>query len=145
MKEKINEIISWIKKADHDLGTAIVTYLHIPEFKDTVTFHCQQSVEKCLKAYLIFLDTEFKYSHDLIYLLELISMEDTTFDKYFDNIIKLQNYSVEIRYPNETMFLSKEQVIEAIETSKLIRNIVCDKMNLKIDYNEILDQEISII
>jgi hypothetical protein len=29
----------WIVKGDHDLGTAKVTYLHIPEYIDTVTVH----------------------------------------------------------------------------------------------------------
>ena len=59
MKSNKSDIIPWITKADHDLGTAVLTFLHIPDYKDTVTFHCQQAVEKYLKAYLIFLDIEF--------------------------------------------------------------------------------------
>jgi HEPN domain-containing protein len=39
----------WIEKADHDLGTAIVINLHIPDYSDTLAFHCQQAVEKCIK------------------------------------------------------------------------------------------------
>ena len=46
MKGNKNDVIPWIIKGDHDLGTALLTYLHIPEYKDTVTFHCQQAVEK---------------------------------------------------------------------------------------------------
>ena len=38
MTEKIKLIKQWIEKADHDLGTAKITNLHIPEYKDTVTF-----------------------------------------------------------------------------------------------------------
>ena len=30
MKEKVDEIKQWIIKGDHDLGTAKITYLHIP-------------------------------------------------------------------------------------------------------------------
>jgi HEPN domain-containing protein len=52
MSEKNSEINYWIEKADHDLGAAIVIYNHVPEYKDTVTFHCQQSVEKYLKHIL---------------------------------------------------------------------------------------------
>ncbi len=51
MSELTDLIEQWIIKGDHDLGTAKVTYLHIPEYLDTVTFHCQQAVEKYLKAY----------------------------------------------------------------------------------------------
>ncbi len=142
MNEKQNEIAEWIIKADHDLGTAIVTYLHIPEFKDTITFHCQQSVEKCLKAYLIYWGISFKLTHDLIYLLELIHTKDISINVYFERIVKLQNYAVEIRYPNELIFLTHEKVLEAIETSKLVRKAICEKMNITIDYNNIIDENL---
>jgi len=62
MKEKVEEIKQWIIKGDHDLGTAKITYLNIPEYLDTVTFHCQQAVEKYLKAYLIFYSKTFNPS-----------------------------------------------------------------------------------
>ncbi len=69
MSEKTIELVKqWIIKGDHDLGTAKVTYLHIPEYLDTVTFHCQQAVEKYLKSFLIYKSVAFKFSHDLIYL-----------------------------------------------------------------------------
>ena len=45
MSGSIKEIELWLSKGDHDLGTAKITYLHIPEYLDTVTFHCQQAVE----------------------------------------------------------------------------------------------------
>lgn len=142
MNEKQTEVVEWIIKADHDLGTAIVTYLHIPEFKDTVTFHCQQSVEKCLKAYLIYNGINFKFSHDLIYLLELIHTKDNKIDEYFDKIVKLQNYAVEIRYPNEIIYLTDEKVLDAIDTTKLIRKVICGKMNIIIKYNDIIDEKL---
>jgi HEPN domain-containing protein len=37
---------AWIEKADHDLGSARVIFQHIPEYSDTIAFHCQQAVEK---------------------------------------------------------------------------------------------------
>ena len=45
MSEKIDIVRQWIEKADHDLGTAQVTYLYIPKYRDTIAFHCQQAVE----------------------------------------------------------------------------------------------------
>jgi HEPN domain-containing protein len=140
MNERAEEIIKWIIKADHDLGTAKITFLHIPEYLDTVTFHCQQAVEKYLKAYLIYLSTEFKFSHDLIYLLDLISNKDSDFNIYYDSVSELQGYAVEVRYPNETIYLSKEQVEKAILIAKEIRGIVINKMNITIDCNKIIDQ-----
>ena len=85
MSEKMIELTKqWIVKGDHDLGTAKITYLHIPEYIDTVIFHCQQAVEKYLKAYLIYNSVSFRFSHDLIYLLELLVTDDPEFENYFD-------------------------------------------------------------
>jgi HEPN domain-containing protein len=54
MTEKLEIIRLWIEKGDHDLGTAEIVNQHIPEYMDTIAFHCQQAVEKYLKAFLIF-------------------------------------------------------------------------------------------
>ncbi len=140
MKEQVEEIKQWITKGDHDLGTAKITYLHIPEYLDTVTFHCQQAVEKYLKAFLVFHSTSFKLTHDLIYLLDLITQIDVEFEKFYDTVSELQGYAVEIRYPNETIFLSNDKVENAILIAKSVREIVVLKMNVSIDYNEIIDK-----
>jgi HEPN domain-containing protein len=140
MKEKHDEIKQWIIKGDHDLGTAKITYMHVPEFLDTVTFHCQQAVEKYLKAYLIFLSIPFRFSHDLVYLLELILQKDMGLEGSYEVISELQGYAIEIRYPDETIFLSAEKVEKAIGTTKTIRSMVLGKMNITIDYNKIIDQ-----
>jgi HEPN domain-containing protein len=131
----------WIVKGDHDLGTAKVTYLHIPEYIDTVTFHCQQAVEKYLKSYLIFKSVTFRFSHDLIYLLELIVPDDPDFESYFDIVSELQSYAVEVRYPNETISISKDKVENAMEMAKEIRTLITGKMGINIDYNKIIDNE----
>ena len=132
MNEQVSEIKQWIIKGDHDLGTAKITYLHIPEYLDTVTFHCQQAVEKYLKAYLIFQSTTFRFSHDLVYLLDLINQNDSDFEEYYDSVSELQGYAVEIRYPNETIYLSNEKVEKAISIAKIVRELVVLKMNITI-------------
>ena len=140
MSGQADYIEQWIIKGDHDLGTAKVTYLHIPEYLDTVTFHCQQAVEKYLKAYLVFQSMAFKSSHDLVYLLDLITQKDADFENYYDDVSELQGYAVEIRYPNETIYLSNEKVEKALIIAKNVRNSVVQKMNIVISYNEIIDK-----
>lgn len=140
MNEQVSEIKQWIIKGDHDLGTAKITYLHIPDYLDTVTFHCQQAVEKYLKAYLIFQTTTFRFSHDLVYLLDLINQNDSDFEEYYDSVSELQGYAVEIRYPNETIYLSNEKVEKAISIAKIVRELVVLKMNITTEYHDIIDQ-----
>ena len=89
---------------------------------------------------MIFHSTEFKFLHDLIYLLEIITQIDSDFINYYDTVSELQGYAVEIRYPNETIFLSCEKVEIAIMIAKNIREIVTKKMGIAIDYNVIIDK-----
>jgi len=44
MSENNRHITDWIDKADHDLGSAKLIFLHIPDYFDTIAFHCQQAV-----------------------------------------------------------------------------------------------------
>ena len=114
----------WLNIAEHDLETAKVINLHLPEFIDIITFHCQQAIEKYLKAYLIFLGINFKFSHDLVYLLDLVSEKDNKFKSYYEIFSEIQNYAVEIRYPNKKIFPTKEKVEIAIQAAEEIREIV---------------------
>lgn len=114
MSDKQAMVESWLTKADHDLATAHLVLNHLPDFKDTIAFHCQQAVEKLLKAYLIHLDIEFRRSHDLIYLLDIIERPELFTKEDYDRVARLQDYAVEIRYPNDNIFLSQEEVLDAL-------------------------------
>lgn len=89
---------------------------------------------------MIFQSVSFKFSHDLVYLLDLITQNDSDFERYSDRISELQGYAVEIRYPNETIYLSNEKVEKILMIAKNIRDLVTEKMNVTIDYNDIIDK-----
>lgn len=114
MSDKRTVIDSWLLKAEHDLTTAHLVFNHLPDYKDTVAFHCQQSVEKLLKAYLIHVDIGFRRSHDLIYLLDLAEQPDLFTLEDYERLARLQDYAVEIRYPNDTIFLSQDEIVDAL-------------------------------
>jgi HEPN domain-containing protein len=118
-KELIEE---WMEKADHDLGTAKLIFLHIPAYFDTIAFHCQQATEKYLKAILISKNIEFQRSHNLVYLLDLLSLQLKIDEQIYDRAILLNGFSVQIRYPNKSIFLSKEELETAIVISESFRD-----------------------
>ena len=60
---------------EHDLGAAKTLIEHAPDYTDIICFHCQQAVEKSIKAYLTFKEISFQKSHDLNYLWELVDDE----------------------------------------------------------------------
>jgi len=122
MNDLLEEIKDWIEKADHDLGSAKVIYLHLPDYFDTIAFHCQQAVEKYIKAVLVFYKIEFQRSHDLIYLLELLSRKIEINESWYRQAVSLNAFGVQIRYPNKTIHLSKDEIETAIRISEDFRN-----------------------
>jgi len=140
MTEKIDIVKSWVEKGDHDLGTAQVTFLYIPKFRDTITFHCQQAVEKYLKGYLFFNSTLFKRTHNLNYLLSLISQFDSISDDLYDKAAELEDFSVEIRYPDSSIDLSDEDIHQALSTAREFRTFVLEKMGINLLYEEIIKE-----
>ena len=88
--------MEWVEKADHDLGSAKIIFLNEPDFYNTIAFHCQQAVEKYLKAILTYLRIEFEGSLDLIYLLELISSNIEIDELKYKDAFELNSYCVHI-------------------------------------------------
>ena len=124
-----DEIIqAWLLKAEHDLATAKIVASQLPDFDDTIAFHCQQAIEKSFKGYLVYLDIEFKPVHDLGYLLNLIGTKDDSLDLYYDRVVRVSRFAVQIRYPDQVIKLTKEQISDAIELANLIFELVQSKI-----------------
>lgn len=126
MSAPIEIVKAWIDKADHDLGSAKIIFLHIPEYFDTIAFHCQQATEKYIKAILIYKEIDFDRSHDLFYLLELLSVDITVPEDKFRKAQLINGFSVQIRYPNKIAHMSKEELEEAINIAQEFRNYVLE-------------------
>ena len=124
-------IAEWIEKADHDLGSAKLIYLHIPQYFDTIAFHCQQATEKYLKAMLEYYGIEFQRSHNLVYLLDLLSTKISVTDDVYDKAILLNGFSVQIRYPDNKVHLTNEELEAAIHISQEFRDIAIKFLEIK--------------
>ena len=129
----LSVILSWIEKADHDLGSAKIIFLHIPEYVDTIAFHCQQAVEKYIKAALIYFEIDFKKTHDLPYLLDLLSCKTQIDTEAYEKAILLNGFGVALRYPNEIIPLSEAEIRNAISISEEFRDIMLKKMSIDND------------
>ena len=68
----------WLQRAEHDFATAETMLAQPDAPTDVVCFHCQQCVEKSLKAWLVKTNCDFPKTHDLQRLLSLcISIDDS--------------------------------------------------------------------
>jgi|GEM_PF-2404838 len=54
------EWLSWIRRAINDFKSAKKLFSGKNKFLDTAVFHCQQSVEKILKSFLVFKELSLK-------------------------------------------------------------------------------------
>jgi len=124
MKDKIELVRMWIKKAENDLITAkhSMTIKPLPPF-DTICFHAQQCAEKYLKAYLTYNEVDFEKTHDIGDLITLASQIDNSFSELLELGDTLTPYAVRIRYP---IFeeISEEKAKEAIRIAEEIKELV---------------------
>lgn len=60
--------IDWIKKSKSDLRSAEILYKYDGD-SAIIAFHCQQAIEKALKAFLLKKDGRLRVGHSLLYLL----------------------------------------------------------------------------
>lgn len=109
----------WIEKAGNDLRTAEIL-LEEDGPTDTLCFHCQQAVEKYLKAFLTFKKLPFKKIHDLTILGKLVAKQNKDFSDYLDDCKILNAYYIESRYPPEVIYYSQKEAKKSFETAKAI-------------------------
>lgn len=130
----ISENVSkWIAKALEDFRTA-KHELSFPENEIStgpVCFHCQQLVEKLLKAYLLSKNVDFEKTHDLEHLLDLCAKQDPDFAKLY--VGNLTFYAVEVRYPDEFYIPSVEEARECFEIVLKIKDFILKKLEIEND------------
>ena len=101
MSEELRLARQWVAKALNDLLSADNNLAAVEVPFDAVCFHCQQAVEKMLKAYLVANEHPAPRTHDLMVLLEEVLPIMPSADVLRDPLALLMPYAVEIRYPDE--------------------------------------------
>ncbi len=111
------ELRRWLEKADRDHRSAVALIAVTPAITDTAAFHCQQAVEKYLKAYLFSQGIDFERTHDLHALVLLCSDRDASFLSMRDRAATLTPYAVRFRYPGPV-----DPTVEAVQAAIAIVN-----------------------
>lgn len=116
----------WIEKAERDIKSAKILKEHDCG-NDVVAFHCQQSVEKLLKAYLISKGEGIVSGHSLIYLCKLSEKHNSEFKKYIKDCGFLNQYYIETRYPADNpLIISDYESEECISIAEKIYKTVIE-------------------
>ena len=124
------EIAEWIKFANMDFDSAKYLLNLKPMPYEIICYHCQQTVEKYLKAFIVSCDKEIGRTHDLMELNKVCKSHDKGFGELDEKCAKLSNYAVIVRYPFHTIDLEERDVKEAILYTETIKKFVEDKLYL---------------
>lgn len=119
--DQLKYIQQWIAKADEDL--LVVHQLMNSEFPvcGAIAYHCQQSAEKFLKAYLAFNGREIPRTHNIEFLLSRCSEIDRNYSTIDPG--NLTDFGVEVRYPGDFLEPTMKEIEELIKIVEKIREI----------------------
>ena len=123
----------WIQLADYDLHAAEILIDLEFLLPNIAAFHCQQTIEKYLKAFLVENDIPVIKTHDLIKLNGMINeIKDLKIDE--KKLMIINEVYIESRYPGELGLIpegmpSKNQVEEFLAFAKEIKSIIMEALH----------------
>lgn len=95
----LEEVREWLRIAGNDLRVARLAIPNGP--LEPGCFHCQQVIEKLLKAWLIAHGCRPPFTHDLTLLLDLCAQQEASFVNHRDEWEWVTGFGVTARYPTE--------------------------------------------
>jgi HEPN domain-containing protein len=115
--------LDWFTKAERDWGLASHAQENTPEYPDLICYHCQQAAEKYLKSIVIYHGLPMRKTHDLELLLDLLSSIETEISiEFYQNARTINDYGVQIRYPDPAGDPTEEDVKEALLSATFFRD-----------------------
>lgn len=127
----LKRVRKWIQFADEDLRLAE----HALKLSSgcpyrLIAYHAQQCAEKYIKAFLVFHEIEFPYTHNLRKLLQLCG-EDIR--QTLEDADSLTPFAVTTRYPGIDEEVSKLEALSAIKIAKTVKRQILEKLSEKIE------------
>lgn len=121
---KAHEIRQWLFKAGHDLRSAKRLFTDEPPILDTAAYHCQQTAEKALKAFLVLQEIQFSKIHLLLPLVEQCADVDPAFTQLREAAEALTPFATVFRYPGDVLEPEPSDVEEGISLAESVLQFV---------------------
>ena len=120
----VEDCRAWLNRAAEDLATARILLRSTPVGIRPILFHCQQAIEKALKAFLTWHDVPFRKTHDLARLGKQCLTIESALEPIVTEAEVLSAYAWRFRYPGapyeptleeaQTAFSLAEETVNAI-------------------------------
>ena len=117
---------SWLTKAASDLRSARVLGSADDAPLDTAIYHCQQTAEKAVKAFLVSKEISPEKTHDVRKLTLEAAVHEPRFNEVMDMAVALTPYAWEFRYPDDLAetYPTREEFDEALQHAQAIYNFM---------------------
>jgi HEPN domain-containing protein len=127
-EQNLEAVRQWQAKAQSDWDAVEILTASKRCPTDTVCFHCQQFVEKLLKALLTRHGIEAPKTHDLRRLIQLALPFAPELSLLADMSDELTVHGVETRYPGEMRQIKKSEMKRVVELARRFRDILLVKL-----------------
>lgn len=111
----------WVESAEVDFQVASSQF-RLRTKRSTanaICFHCQQCVERYLKARLVEAGLDIPRTHDLVLLLQRLSPIEPLWTAFAPSLRGLNDYAVKYRYPGH--IATRADAREALKACRSIR------------------------
>lgn len=117
--DRLADTTRWLRYAEEDLTTAetLLAQAHVPPRQSC--WFAQQAAEKALKAVLIFLQIDFRRTHDLNVLRELLP-DSWHLKTVLPNLGDINKWAVIARYPDSGQEPTKADASEAVKQARAV-------------------------
>jgi HEPN domain-containing protein len=113
--ERALEVGAWLARAHDDLRAARLDVTADPPLSADAAFHCQQAVEKALKALLCRHDHPFRKTHDIGELAVACLQYEPALEGLLRSAAPLTEYAWRFRYPGDLFEPDLDEVAEALD------------------------------
>jgi HEPN domain-containing protein len=117
---RAQEVEDWLARAAQDLRAAQVDLEAEPPLDADAAFHCQQAVEKALKALLARYDEPFRKTHDIGELALACLVLEPSLEALLRESAPLTEYAWRFRYPGEAFEPDPEEVVAALDLARRV-------------------------
>jgi len=126
--ERAAEVRDWLTKVALDLRGAQIDLSAQPPLLEDALFHCQQVLEKALKAFLVWHDRSFRKTHSLEELGRGCCQIDSALTDLVDEAVPLTEYAWAFRYPGATPIPSEREAQAALDLAIRLASAIAARL-----------------
>ena len=130
----IKHVKKWLEYSQNDYDAAVVLESTVwPKFLEAVCYHCQQSIEKALKAVLAYYNADIPKTHNIEELSNKCKQYDASIIIERKLAQTMTRFATTSRYPDFDTLLIEGDAELALKIAKQVLDMVKQTLNIAED------------